>query len=138
MFESLTQWFDSLTEESKFFTDTDDETLHSALASVLYHIISADKKVVSKEKYQFAHILKQEFDLNDDQVNHLFEAVKSSSADPQADLHTVNYYLKKKPAVRMNFMRKLIQLVDINGTEGSKLALFYQTLHEVFPEVKQV
>ncbi len=106
--------------------------------TVLYHIISADKNVASKEKYRFALILKQEFGLDHDQVNHRYEAAKSSSSDPQADLHTVNRYLKQKPAVRWNFMRKLIQLVDINGAENSELALFYQTLHEVFPEVKQV
>ncbi len=138
MFESLTHWFDSLAEESKLFNDRNDETLHSALASVLYHIISADKKVVSKEKHQFARIMKQEFGLDDDQVRHLYEAAKSSSSDPQTDLHTVNHYLKQKPAVRLNFMRKLIQLVDINGTEDSELTVFYQTLHEVFPEIKQV
>ncbi len=138
MFESLTHWFDSLAEESKLFNDRDDETLHSALASVLYHIISADKKVVSKEKHQFAQILKQEFGLDDDQVNHLYEAAESSTSDPQTDLHTVNHYLKQKPAVRLNFMSKLIQLVDIDGTEDSELEFFYKTLHEVFPEVKQV
>ncbi len=32
MFKSLTHWFDSLVEESKFFNDPDDETLHSALS----------------------------------------------------------------------------------------------------------
>ncbi|MCP4430390.1 MAG: hypothetical protein GY806_05370 [Gammaproteobacteria bacterium] len=137
MFESLAHWFDSLAEESRLFNNRNDETLHSALASVLYHIISADKKVANKEKHQFARILKQEFGLDDDQVNHLFEAAKSSTADPQDDLHTVNHYLKQQPLVRMNFMQKLIQLVDINGTEDSELALFYQTLHEVFPEIKQ-
>lgn len=138
MFESLTHWFDSLAEDSKLFNDRNDETLHVALASVLYHIISADKNVVSKERHQFANIMKQELGLDDDQVDHLYEAAKASKSDPHADLHTVNHYLKQKPAVRLNFMRKLIQLVDINGTEDSELALFYETLHEVFPEVKEI
>ena len=138
MFQSLTHWFESLAEESKLFTNNNDETLHSALASVLYHIISADKNVEVREKHQFCAILKQEFDLSDEQVDHLYRAAKSSSSDPQQDLHTVNKFLKQKPAVRLNFMRKLIRLVDIGGTHDSELALFYQTLHEVFPEIKQM
>lgn len=138
MFESLAHWFDSLAEQSKLFTNSHDESLHSALASVLYHIISADKEVGDREKHRFCGILKQEFDLNDEQVKHLYEAAKSSSSDPHQDLHTVNLFLKQKPAVRLNFMLKLMQLVDIDGTQDSELAVFYQTLHEVFPEIKQI
>ena len=59
MFESLKHWFDSLEKESKLFNDSEEEALHSALAAVLYHIISADKQVVSREKHRFASILKQ-------------------------------------------------------------------------------
>jgi hypothetical protein len=33
-------------------------------------------------------------------------------------------------------MRKLLQLIDIHGTAKEELDLFYETLHEVFPEVK--
>lgn len=137
MFESLTHWFDSLAEGSKLFNDSDDETLHTALASVLYHIISADKEVANREKRQFSRILKQEFELDDEQIDHLYEAAKSSTDDLEQDLKTVNRYLKKKPLVRMKFLQKLMQLVDINGTEDSELAYFYQTLHEIFPDIKQ-
>jgi uncharacterized tellurite resistance protein B-like protein len=49
MFDSLKHWFDSLKEESKLFEHREDEILHSALASVLYHVISADQHVDSKE-----------------------------------------------------------------------------------------
>ena len=137
MFQSLTHWFESLGEESKLFTNSNDETLHTALASVLYHIISADNKVAMREKHQFCAILKEEFDLSDEQVDHLYQAAKSSSSDPQQDLHTVNKFLKQKPVVRLDFMRKLIRLVDIGGTHDAELAVFYQTLHEIFPEIKQ-
>ena len=102
MFQSLTHWFESLAEESKLFTNNNDETLHSALASVLYHIISADKNVEVREKHQFCAILKQEFDLSDEQVDHLYRAAKSSSSDPQQDLHTVNQFLKQKPGIHFH------------------------------------
>ena len=137
MFESLTHWFDSLEKESKLFNNADEEALHSALASVLYHIISADNRVVSREKHKFAIILKQEFDLDDEQINHLYEAAKSSTSDPHADLQTVSEYLKQSPGLRMNFMNKLNQLVDIDGVKDGELDIFYDALQLVFPEVKQ-
>ena len=138
MFESLKHWFDSLKEESKLFEHREDEILHSALASVLYHVISADQHVDSKEKNEFNRILKQEFDLSDEQVNHLYQAAKGSTADVHGDLHTINFYLKHNPAVRMTFMRRLLQLVDVHGTHEEQLDLFFEALHEVFPEVKEI
>ena len=138
MFESITHWFDTLKNESKLFDHPEDEILHSALASVLYHVISADQHVDAKEKHEFDRILKQELDLSDEQVDHLYRAAKGSTADVHGDLHTINFYLKPKPAVRMTFMRKLLQLVDIHGAHREQLDLFYETLHEVFPEVKDL
>ena len=135
MFESLTHWFDSLEKESKLFNNPDEEALHSALASVLYHVISADKQVIGKEKHKFATILRQEFDLNGEQISHLYQAAKLSSSDPHADLQTVNHYLKQNPVLRMEFMNKLNQLVDIDGVQDRELDIFYEALHLVFPEV---
>jgi uncharacterized tellurite resistance protein B-like protein len=138
MFDSLKHWFDSLTEESKLFDHRDDEILHIALASVLYHVISADQHVDAREKHEFDRILKQEFDLNDAQVDHLYLAAKGSTADVHGDLHTINFYLKRNSVMRMSFMRKLLQLVDVHGTHGEELDLFFEALHEVFPEVKGI
>jgi uncharacterized tellurite resistance protein B-like protein len=137
MFESLTHWFDSLEKESKLFKDPEEEALHSALASVLYHVISADKQVSSREKHKFAIILKHEFDLEDEQISHLYEAAKSSASDPHADLQTVSHYLKQNPLVRMNFLNKLNQIIDIDGVQERELDVFYEALNLVFPEVKQ-
>ena len=81
--------------------------------------------------------LKQEFDLDQDQVEHLYAAVKGSTADLHGDLHTINSYLKKNPVARMNFMQKLLQIVNIHGTHDGELQVFYEVLHEVFPEVKE-
>ena len=138
MFESLKHWFDSLTEESKLFEHRDDEILHIALASVLYHVINSDQHVDAREKHEFDRIMKQEFDLNDEQVDHLYQRAKGSTADVQGDLHTINFYLKHKPAVRMTFMRKLLQLVDVHGAHDEQLDLFFEALHEVFPEVREI
>ena len=138
MFDSLKHWFDSLAEESKLFDHREDEILHIALASVLYHVISADQHVDSREKHEFDRILKQEFDLDREQIDHLYQAAKGSTADVHGDLHTINFYLKRNPVMRMSFMRKLLQLVDVHGIHGDELDLFFEALHEVFPEVKEI
>lgn len=71
MFDSIKHWFDSLGRQSHLFEHSDDEILHSALASVLYHVLSADQHLDVREKHEFQRILKQEFELSDDQVEHL-------------------------------------------------------------------
>lgn len=137
MFDSVKHWFDSLGQQGKLFEHSDDELLHSALASVLYHVISADH-VDARKKNEFQRILRQEFDLDDDQVAHLYRAARTSAADVHADLHTINFYLKPDPVMRMTFMRKLLQLIDVDGVHPRELDIFYEALHEVFPEVKDI
>ena len=138
MFDSIKHWFDSLGEQGRLFERADDEFLHAALASVLYHVISADQHLNARKKREFGRILKQEFDLNDDQVEHLYRAASASTADVHVDLHTINSHLKHKPAVHMTFMRKLLQLVDLEGVHPQELNIFFAALHEVFPEVKDL
>lgn len=137
MFDSLKHWFGSLAEESKLFEHPEDEALHSALAAVLYHIVSANKQVDKREMHLFERIMKQEFDLQDNQIDHLYQAASQSTADWHSDLHTINGFLKTRPIMRMTFMKKLIQLVDVDGIQENELEAFYETLHEVFPEIKQ-
>ncbi len=137
MFDSIKHWFDSLGRQGRLFEHSDDELLHSALASVLYHVISAGH-IDARKKHEFQRILQQEFELNDDQVAHLYRAARASVADVHGDLHTLNFYLKPDPVMRMTFMRKLLQLIDIEGVHPSELDLFYEALHEVFPEVRVI
>ena len=138
MFESIKHWFDSLQQQSQLFDHADDEILHAALASVLYHVISADQHPDVRKKHEFARILKQEFELDDDQIEHLYQAAKGSTADIHGDLHTISFYLKRNPAVRMTFMRKLLQLIDIEGVHPQEMDIFYEAVHEVFPELKDL
>ena len=136
MFESLKHWFDSLGKESKLFNHPDDEAVHIALASLLHHIISADNLESDKEKQKFSLILKEEFDLNDDQINHLYQHTKSTSSDLTSDLQTINEHLKDNPRLRMRFMEKINQLIDIDHVKQSELDVFYETMRFVFPDIK--
>jgi hypothetical protein len=38
----------------------------------------------------------------------------------------------------MTFMRKLLQLIDIEGVYPAELDIFFEALHEIFPEVKNI
>ena len=136
MFESLKHWFESLEKESKLFNHPDDEAIHIALASLLHHIISADNLESDREKHKFASILKEQFDLNDDQINHLYEHTKTTSTDLKSDLQTINEHLKENPKLRMHFMEKINQLIDIDEVKESELDMFYETMHVIFPEIK--
>ena len=136
MFESLKHWFDSLQEQSRLFDHADDEILHGALASVLYHIVAADGHPDARKRREFGAILKQEFALDEEQIEHLYQAAKGSTGDVRHDLHTIHFYLKHNPSVRLNFMQKLLQLIDIEGVQPPELEIFYEALHEVFPDVR--
>ena len=138
MFESIKHWFESLEEDSKLFEHRDDELLHSALASVLYHIIDADQHVDRSEKQEFSRILKTELDLDQVQVDHLYQAARASTADIHGDLHIIDSFLKHSPNLRMRFLQLLLRLADIHGAHEGELDLFYQAVHEIFPEVKDL
>lgn len=138
MFDSLKHWFDSLKQESRLFEHPDDEMLHGALASVLYHVIAADNPVDAKERREFDRIMQREFDLDREQIDHLYRAASGSVSDLHGDLHMINFHLKDNPAVRMRFMQQLLQIVDVHGAHEGELAVFIEALHEVFPEVKEI
>ena len=138
MFESLRHWIESIKDESKLFRNADDEVLHSALASLLYHFISLEERHTGRERHEFDRLLKQEFDLNQEQADHLYQAAKTATRDLHGDLLTIESHLKDNPVARMHFMQKLLQLIDIHGAHSAELDLFYETLHEVFPKLKDV
>lgn len=136
MFESIRHWMDSLTEESRLFRHADDELVHSALASLLFHFIAVDERHDGREKREFERILQQEFALAREQTDHLYQAARAASNDFQDDLRTLNEYLKDNPAARLMFMQKLLKLMSIHGTQSEELDLFYATLREIFPEIR--
>lgn len=138
MFDSIKHWFDSLEQQGHLFDHPGEHGLQAALASVLYHVISADQHPDARQKREFARILKQELQLGDAEVEQLYAAARASSGDLHADLHTVNFYLKRKPLVRLEFMRRLMQLIDVEGTYPQELDIFFEALHEIFPEVKDL
>ena len=138
MFDSIKHWFDSLEQQSRMFEHAEDEVLHSALASVYYHVLTADNHPDVRKKREFGRVLKQELGVNDEQVDHLYQAARGSTGEVRDDLHTINHYLNQNPMVRLEFMRKLMQLIDVEGVYPEEMDIFFDALHEIFPEVKDL
>ena len=137
MFESFKKWFESFDGEESQFKHTDDDTIHVALASLLYHIISADDLANDKEKHKFSLILREEFNLSDERISHLYSFVTTLKTDLRSDLNTVNLYLKENPHLRMTFMNKLNQLIAVDGVKTKELGIFNGAMRVIFPEVAE-
>jgi len=134
MFKSLHHWFDDLAERGKLFTDRD-EAVRTALASVLFHIISADSLESAKEKAKFEQILTSEFGLDHAAVAHLYRNVHTLESDLQTDLQTLKEHLKDNPNARMSLMQKLNHLVSLDGVDARELAVFNEAVALMFPEL---
>jgi len=135
MFDSLKKWIDSLEDKSHLFKHAEDEAIHVALASLLYHLISADEIASDKEKHLFTQIMENEFNLSHEQIASLYRYVKTLQSDLKTDLETVNQYLKDNPNLRMVLMRKLNQLIAADGVKTNELTLFYDAMQVIFPEI---
>ncbi len=135
MFNSLNHWLATLDNDSKLFEHPESEAIHVALASVLYHIINADHIENACEVVKFNEIMANEFSLSDKQISLLYAHVKNLKSDLKSDLLTVNTYLKENPNLRMTFMSKLNQLIDVDGVDDNEIDIFYQAMGVIFPEV---
>jgi len=136
MFEPIKQWFDTLEQPNHLFNRPEDEAIHVALASVLFHIVNTNHHQESSREYQyFSQILEEEFNLSDVQIKRLHKAAESSNRDLSKDLETINCYLKDNPNVRMQFMDKLIRLIDVDGIEDNRMMTFNRVLGVVFPNI---
>ncbi len=137
MFESLKHWFDDLDNKNELFDHTDDEAVHVALASVLYHIIKADAYETHKEKHRFEEILCDEFDLSNNQISELYRYVRTLNSNLRTDLNTLNEHLQDKPTLRFSLMNRLNQLIAIDGVESKELAIFYDAMNVFFPNLTE-
>ena len=134
MFKSLQHWFDTLAEQDKLFKD-DDKCVRTALASVLFHIISADARESGREKADFERILTGEFGIDHAEVAELFRGVHTLESDLQSDLTTLKSHLKDNPNFRMRLMQKLNHVVSLDGVDTRELAVFNQAVALMFPEL---
>jgi uncharacterized tellurite resistance protein B-like protein len=136
MFDAYKDWLKTTEEPQKLFDHNDEQEIHIALAHLLYHIISIDNLESDREKAKFSQILKDEFDLNHEQINHLYHYVEKLNTDFHNDLNTINSHLLNNPHLRMEFMQKLIHMMSLDGVKNAELDVFYEAMKVIFPELK--
>ncbi len=136
MFESLSHWIKSSKQHNSLFEHSEDETIHVALASLLYKIVMCDDIESRKEKNEFAEILQHEFGMNNEQIHTLHEKVKGMTSTLEDDLSVIHSYLKDKDTVRLNFMKLLNHLISLDGVTDKELDVFYAAQKELFPDIK--
>ena len=134
MFKSLQHWFDDLAERGKLFGD-EDETVHTALASVLFHIIKADAQESAKEKARFEQIMTTEFGIDHEAVADLYHSVHTLESNLHGDLETLKAHLKDNPNVRLALMQKLNRLISLDGVDAREIAVFNEAVETMFPEL---
>jgi len=137
MFDSLKEWIESIDEESRLFRNADDEVLHTALAALIYHFVMLDDRHGGREKREFERLMKRELGLDEQQVDHLWRCASSAAGDLHGDLQTIHAHLKENPTARMNFMQLLLEIINIHGVRPAELDLFFEALHEIFPEARK-
>jgi uncharacterized tellurite resistance protein B-like protein len=136
MLNKFKSWLEKLKAESHSFNDPDDDAIHVALASLLYHIVAADGVESDKEQEKFCEIMQSEFDIDKVQVGILYAYVKEKNINLDSDLKVIQTYLKDKPVLKMQFMDKLNKLIISDGIQNNELPLFYETLKVAFPDIK--
>jgi uncharacterized tellurite resistance protein B-like protein len=122
-------------QSTNLFDHSDDQEVHVALASLLYHVISADHTESKKEKHEFASILKDQFELNEQQIAELYYHVKKVSTTVSEDLKVIDQHLKRNPHLRFIFMKKLNHLIAVSGLKGNEMDIFYLAQKTLFPEI---
>ncbi len=135
MFESLKHWFSTGSQSGDLFDHKDDEAVHSALASLLYHVIQADHQQSTGEKHKFAEIMRDVFNLSPEQIHHLWLQAESLNSTLDEDLSIINEHLKHNSMQRLQFMDKLNQLICVDGVNVSELEIFHRARNAIFPEI---
>lgn len=136
MFEAFKSWLNELNEAAQSFNHPEDDAIHVALASLLYHIVAADQAESDKEKDRFCKLMMSEFDLNQIQIGVLYSYVKQKDFSLEEELQVINKYLKEEPVLRMRFFDKLNQLMNLDGVTDTELEVFNTAVKSVFPDIQ--
>ena len=126
----LKTWFDQVGHLDHL--DRNDATLQRAFAVVIYHLIKSDDAETEKEKAKFSSFFKNDFDLDEKQINQLHEEASKFDGDFETYLAVLKEKISAYPEVELKLMQTLNSIltsqkfnVDEYGAfEDIKKALF--------------
>ncbi len=130
MSNKLTAWFDEVGHLDHL--DREDKILQRAFAVVIYHVIKGDDIETDKEKAKFSSFFKNDFDLDDKQIDQLHEDVSKFDSDFDTYLAVLKEKISAYPEVEVKLMKTLNSIVtsqkfnvdEYGAFEDIKQALF--------------
>lgn len=123
----LREWFDNVGHLDHL--DKEDETLKRAFAMVIYHVIKGDDIETVKEKKKFATFFKNDFDLNDQQVDQLHEEASQFDGDFEIYLGVLKEKISVYPEIKLKLMQILNSILTTQKFDIDE--------YEAFEEVKE-
>ena len=126
----LKAWFDEVGHLDHL--DRNDKILQRAFAVVIYHVIKGDDVETDKEKAKFSNFFKNDFDLNDKQIDQLHEDTSKFDSDFDTYLAVLKEKISAYPEVELKLMKTLNSIItsqkfdvdEYGAFEDIKQALF--------------
>ena len=123
----LKAWFDHVGNLDHL--DKSDTVLQRAFAVVIYHVIKGDGSESVKEKEKFSSFFKNDFDLDDKQVDQLHEDASNFDKDFETYLEVLKEKISAYPEVELKLMQTLNSILTTQK--------FNVDEYEAFEDIRQ-
>ncbi len=109
--------------------DKSDTTLQRAFAVVIYHVIKGDGAETNKEKAKFSSFFKNDFDLDEQQIDQLYEEASNFDSDFETYLAVLKEKISAYPEVELKLMQTLNSILTTQK--------FNVDEYEAFEDIRQ-
>ncbi|MEH6456530.1 MAG: TerB family tellurite resistance protein [Cocleimonas sp.] len=110
MTNKIKMWFDELGHLDHL--NKKDTILQKAFAVVIYHVIKSDDIETSIEKAKFSSFFKNDFDLDEKQIDQLHEEASKFDDDFETYLAVLIEKISEYPEVELKLMQTLNSIVS--------------------------
>ena len=118
----LRAWFDELGHLDHL--NTEDTTLQRAFAVVIHHVIKADDVETEKEKNRFASFFKNDFGMNNEQIDQLHEEASQFDGEFDTYLDVLKEKISAYPEVELKLMQTLNSMMGTHKFSPKEFAVF--------------
>ncbi|GAA0406023.1 hypothetical protein GCM10009133_13350 [Cocleimonas flava] len=126
----LREWFDELGHLNHL--DKKDITLQRAFAVVIYHVINADKVETEKEKKRFSSFFKNDFSLDNLEIDQLHREASQFDKDFDTYLDVLKEKIGAYPEVELKLMQTLNSIMVTEGFNEKEFLEFEKIRDALF------